>query len=81
MMQCGCAKRTVQMPRQRTPRVVTRVVGVNMCRFVLYTALALHCRDDVDELASFMKVNEMDGAKSVHFAFSQRFANVKPHRY
>ena len=26
-------------------------------------------KDDVDELASFMKANEMDGAKSVHFVF------------
>jgi hypothetical protein len=29
----------------------------------------LEAKDDVDELATFMKVNEMDGAKSVHFAF------------
>jgi hypothetical protein len=26
-------------------------------------------KDDVDELATFMKANEMDGAKSVHFFF------------
>jgi hypothetical protein len=26
-------------------------------------------KDDVDELASFMKANEMDGAQSVHFVF------------
>ena len=26
-------------------------------------------KDDVDELASFLKANEMDGAKSVHFVF------------
>ena len=29
----------------------------------------LDAKDDVDELASFMKANEMDGAKSVHFIF------------
>ena len=29
----------------------------------------LEAKDDVDELASFMKANEMDGAKSVHFVF------------
>ena len=29
----------------------------------------LESKDDVDELASFMKANEMDGAKSVHFVF------------
>jgi len=27
-------------------------------------------KDDVDELASFMKANEMDGAQSVHFVFA-----------
>src|SRR6185437_3416882 len=30
----------------------------------------LEAKDDVDELASFMKANEMDGAKSVHFVFA-----------
>jgi hypothetical protein len=30
----------------------------------------LGIEDDVDELASFMKANEMNGAKSVHFVFS-----------
>ena len=30
----------------------------------------LEAQDDVDELASFMKANEMDGAKSVHFVFA-----------
>jgi len=30
----------------------------------------LESKDDVDELASFMKANEMNGAKSVHFVFS-----------
>jgi hypothetical protein len=29
----------------------------------------LEAKDDVDQLATFMKANEMDGAKSVHFAF------------
>jgi hypothetical protein len=29
----------------------------------------LEAKDDVDQLASFMKANEMDGAKSVHFIF------------
>ena len=29
----------------------------------------LEAKDDVDELVSFMKANEMDGAKSVHFVF------------
>ena len=29
----------------------------------------LESKDDVDELASFMKANETDGAKSVHFVF------------
>ena len=29
----------------------------------------LEAKDDIDELATFMKVNEMDGAKSVHFVF------------
>ena len=29
----------------------------------------LEAKDDVDELATFMKANEMDGAKSVHFVF------------
>ena len=32
----------VQLPRQRTLRVVTRIVGVNMLRVLLYTALALN---------------------------------------
>jgi hypothetical protein len=27
-------------------------------------------KDGVDELASFMKANEMDGAQSVHFVFA-----------
>jgi hypothetical protein len=30
----------------------------------------LEAKDDIDELASFMKANEMDGAKSVHFVFA-----------
>ena len=30
----------------------------------------LEAKDDVDELASFMKANEMDRAKSVHFVFA-----------
>ena len=30
----------------------------------------LESKDDVDELKSFMKANEMDGAKSVHFVFA-----------
>ena len=30
----------------------------------------LESKDDVDELASFMKTNEMDGTKSVHFVFA-----------
>ena len=30
----------------------------------------LEAKDDVEELASFMKANEMDGAKSVHFVFA-----------
>ena len=30
----------------------------------------LEPKDDVDELASFMKANEMDGTKSVHFVFA-----------
>ena len=30
----------------------------------------LELKDDVDELESFMKANEMDGAKSVHFVFA-----------
>ena len=30
----------------------------------------LEAKDDVDELASFMKAIEMDGAKSVHFVFA-----------
>ena len=30
----------------------------------------LELKDDVDELASFMKANEMDGTKSVHFVFA-----------
>ena len=30
----------------------------------------LEAKDDVDELASFMKANEMDGTKSVHFVFA-----------
>src|ERR1700758_3497506 len=30
----------------------------------------LEAKDDVDELASFMKANEMDDAKSVHFVFA-----------
>jgi hypothetical protein len=30
----------------------------------------LEAKDDVDELASFMKANEMDGAKPVHFVFA-----------
>ena len=30
----------------------------------------LEAKDDVDELASFMKANEMDGAKSVRFGFA-----------
>lgn len=30
----------------------------------------LEAKVDVDELASFMKANEMDGAKSVHFVFA-----------
>jgi hypothetical protein len=30
----------------------------------------LESKDDVDELASFIKANEMNGAKSVHFVFS-----------
>jgi hypothetical protein len=29
----------------------------------------LEAKDDVDQLATFMKANEMDGAKSVHFVF------------
>ena len=29
----------------------------------------MESKDDVDELASFMKANEMNGAKSVHFFF------------
>jgi hypothetical protein len=29
----------------------------------------LEAKDDVDELATFMKANEMDGAKFVHFVF------------
>jgi hypothetical protein len=29
----------------------------------------LESKDDVEGLASFMKANEMDGAKSVHFVF------------
>jgi hypothetical protein len=29
----------------------------------------LEAKDDVDELATFMKANETDGAKSVHFIF------------
>ena len=29
----------------------------------------LEAKDDVDDLASFMKANEMDGANSVHFVF------------
>ena len=29
----------------------------------------LDATDDVDQLATFMKANEMDGAKSVHFVF------------
>jgi hypothetical protein len=40
---------------------------------------------DVDQLATFMKTNEMDGAKSVHFVFpndtSDGPQNIKPHRY
>ena len=31
---------------------------------------SVELKDDVDELASFMKANEMDGAKSVHFVFA-----------
>ena len=30
----------------------------------------LEAKDDVDELASFMKANEMNGSKSVHFVFA-----------
>ena len=30
----------------------------------------MESKDDVDELASFMKANEMDGAPSVHFVFA-----------
>ena len=30
----------------------------------------LEAKDDVDELASLMKANEMDSAKSVHFVFA-----------
>ena len=32
--------------------------------------ISLEAKDDVDELASFMKANEMDGAKPVHFVFA-----------
>jgi hypothetical protein len=31
--------------------------------------ILVESKDDVDEFASFMKANEMDGAKSVHFVF------------
>ena len=30
----------------------------------------MESKDDVNELASFMKANEMDGTKSVHFVFA-----------
>ena len=30
----------------------------------------LESKDDVDELASFMKANEMHGSSSVHFVFA-----------
>ena len=30
----------------------------------------LESKDDIEELVSFMKADEMDGAKSVHFVFA-----------
>ena len=40
----------------------------------------LEAKDDVDELASFMKANEMDGAKSVHFVFANSPPEGRKHQ-
>jgi hypothetical protein len=40
----------------------------------------LGIEDDVDELASFMKANEMNGAKSVHFVFLNDLRVVLKHQ-
>ena len=57
---------------ERTLTVQAKVVRLDLLQNWKNGAeyIFMESKDDVNELASFMKANEMDGTKSVHFVFA-----------